>query len=224
MDKRIDDKFLYAYIPQAEQIMLSRIPAEKELSHKFSRRFKKKMKALLKYERRSPAMRRFAHWLKIAAAILLAVLSLSFGFIMCVEAYRTRLFEILVRVEEELTSLFIYSEEITGDETLILKYPAYIPKGYSVIEQTDTMYTNLVIYGNESGNEICYLQKMIGQGEFIFDTENAETRDITIGTAKGFIILNKGIVQIFWYDDFNTYSLIGNLDENEMIKMAESIK
>lgn len=224
MNKMIDDNFLYKHMPHAEKLMLGRIPPESELSHQFSRRFKRKMKALLIYESRTPIMRQSVHRMKIAATMLLVTLSLTFGTIMSVEAYRVRFFEFVTQVWEELTSIIIHSDDNADHDTLVLISPTYIPKGYSILEQTSNEYKNSIIYCNENGSEIYYLQKLSSQSEFIFDSEGAESKEIAIGTHKGYIIMNKGITQVYWYDKFNVYSLIGSVDDSELIKMANSIK
>lgn len=223
MDEMIHDEFLYTHVPQAENKMLEKIPPENELSHKFSRGFNRKMKALLKYERRTPATRQFVHRMKIAATIFLVILSLTFGTIMSVKAYRIRFFKFITQVYEELTSIVVHSDENADYDTLVLVSPTYIPDGYSILEQTSSEYKYSIIYCNVDGAEIYYLQKLSSQSEFIFDTETVEPKEIAIGTHKGYVIINKGVTQIYWYDDFNVYSLIGSLDESEIIKMAESI-
>lgn len=223
MDKMIDDEFLYAHMPQVEKVMLERIPLESELSHQFSKRFNRKMKALLKYERQTPAMQRFAHKMKTAAAVLLIALSIVFGTVMSVEAYRIRFFEFVTEVWEELTSIVIHSNNNADHDTLMPIIPSYVPAGYSIIEQMSDKYENTIIYSNENGFEIYYSQRMLSQSEFILDSEDAKTKKIMIGSQETYLIVNKGTTQLYWYDDFSVFSLIGNLDETELIKMATSI-
>lgn len=223
MDKTIDDGFLYAYMPQVEKVMLEKIPLESDLSHQFSWRFKRKMKALLKYERRTPVMRRFVYQMKTAAAVLLIVLSMAFGTVMSVEAYRVCFFEFVTEIWEELTSIVIHSDENADQETLTPISPSYIPKGYSVLELTSDKYENTIIYINTNGLELYYSQRMATQSEFILDSEGAETEKITIGLQEAYLIVNKGTVQLYWHDDDSVFSLIGNLDKTELIKMAKSI-
>jgi hypothetical protein len=223
MDKMIDDGFFYAYMPQVEKVMLEKIPLESELSHQFSWRFKRKMKALLKYERRTPVMRRFVYQMKTAAAVLLIVLSMAFGTVMSVEAYRVRFFEFVTEIWEELTSIVIHSDENADHDTLTPISPSYIPKGYSVLELTSDKYENTIIYINTNGLELYYSQRMATQSEFILDSEGAETEKITIGSQEAYLIANKGTVQLYWHDDDSVFSLIGNLDKTELIKMAKSI-
>jgi len=223
MDKMIDDGFLYAHMLQVEKVMLERIPLESELSHQFSWRFKRKMKALLKYERRTTVMRRFVRQMKTAAAVLLITLSMAFGTVMSVEAYRVRFFEFVTEIWEELTSIVIHSDENADHDALTPISPSYIPEGYSVLEQTSDKYENTIIYSNANGLELYYSQRMATQSEFILDSEDIEPQNIRIGSHEGYLIVNKGTVQLYWYDGFNIFSLIGNLDETELIKMATSI-
>ena len=223
MDKMIDDRLLYAYLPQAEKVMLEKIPLESELSHQFSRHFNRKIKALLKYEQRTPVMRRFVYQMKTVAAVLLIVLSLAFGTVMSVEAYRVRFFEFVTEIWEELTSIVIHSDENADHDTLTPISPSYIPTGYSVLEITSDKYENTIIYLNTNGLELYYSQRMATQSEFIIDSEGADTEEITIGLQVVYLISNKGTVQMYWYDSDSIFSLIGNLDKTELIKMAESI-
>lgn len=211
-------------MPKAEDILLSKIPEENELSHKFSNGFNRKMKALLKYERRTPTMRKFVHRMKIAAAMFLVTFSIMFGTVMSVEAYRMRLFEFVTEVWEELTSIVTHSDDNADHDTLVFASPSYIPKGYSILEQTSSEYKHSIIYSDESGTEIYYLQKLLSQSEFIFDSEDVEPKEINISGSVGYLIINKGVTQLYWYDNFNTYILISSLDELEVIKMAESIQ
>lgn len=223
MNKIIDDDFLYQHIPNVEKLILERIPPESELSHQFSRHFKRKMKALLKYESRTPTMRLFIHRIRTAVAIFLIILSITFGTVMSVEAYRVRFFEFITQVWEELTSIVIHSDENANHDTITPIFPSYIPEGYIIVDQINDKYENTIIYINEGNLEIYYSQKMSTQSEFILDSEGAKIKKIMIESQEAYLIINKGTIQLYWYDSFNIFSLIGNLDETELIKMATSI-
>ena len=55
----VNDEFLYAHMKSAENIILEKLPKEDDLSHKYSKKFKRKMNRLLKEEKRSPSFNRF---------------------------------------------------------------------------------------------------------------------------------------------------------------------
>ena len=221
--KIISDEFLYIHIPKAEDILLNKIPKENELSYKFSYKFNKKMKILLKYERRSPTMRRMVHHIKVAAAVFLITLSIMFGTVMSVEAYRMRLFEFVTQVWEELTSVVIHSDDNLDYDKLVSVSPYYIPNGYTVLKVTNSRYEHTIIYSDEEGIEIYYSQALLTQGETIFDTENTAIQTKLIGSQEVSLINNKGITQIYWHDSFSSFSLVGKIGEIELLKMAESI-
>ena len=220
----INDEFLYKHMPRAEALLLSKIPDENELSHVFSNRFNRKMKALLKYERQTPTMSTFTHRLKIAAAICLITLTLTFGSVMRVEAYRIRLFEFVTQVWETLTSIVTHSDGFSESDQLLALSPSYVPEGYTLLEETKTRYEYTIIYVDPYGTEIYYSQTLLTQGEVILDTENAEMQSVLIGTQEVFLIANKGLTQLYWHDDLNAFSLIGKIYELVLIKMAESVK
>ena len=100
---KIDDAFLYKYMPAAERILMAEIPPEEELDHKFSWRFRRKMKALIKYESRTPGERKFYRGMKIAFAALAVILIVAFSSVMSVKAYRFRIIDFFVEVFEDLS-------------------------------------------------------------------------------------------------------------------------
>lgn len=223
MNRILDDKFLYAYIPQIEQKKLEQIPPESKLNHQFSKHFKRKMKILLKYERRTPTMRQLIHWVKNAAAILLIIISLTFGTVLSVEAYRVRFFEFVTNVWEELTSVVIKSDDNSYNDTLMPITPAYIPNGYDIFEQSNNKYENIIIFTNDTGTEIYYAQELLTQSEFIIDSENTEIESFFIDSQEIYLIVNKNTTQLYWHDNSSIFSIISSLDKTELIKMCESI-
>ncbi len=223
MSRIINDEFLYTHMPKVEEMMLKRIPLETELSHKFSWQFQRKMKVLLKYERRTPAMRQFVHQMKTAVVILSIVLSMTFGAVMSVEAYRVRLFKYAIEIWEKLTSVVIHSEDNADYDILTPIELTYVPDGYYLFELENNQYEDIVIYQNDAGAEIYFSQRLVTQSEFIFDSENADKDNIIIEEQTVYILVNKNTTQLYWYDKSTLYSLIGSLDKLELIKMAESI-
>ena len=88
----ITEEMLYKYAPKAEKLWLNSLPPDDQIpEHQFSRRFERKMKKLIRDQRRSPSMRQFMRIARQTAAVILIVVSLSFSCLMTVEAYRTRI-------------------------------------------------------------------------------------------------------------------------------------
>lgn len=224
MNHIINDDFLYSHMKDAESLMMAAIPPETKLNHNFSKRFLRKMKSLLKYERRTPMMRSTVHYAKTAAAVFLIFLSIAFTTTMSVEAYRVRFFEFVTTMWEELTSIVIGSNDNARHDVLIPIAPTYIPKDYTVFGQSANKFEQNIFYRDKSGNEIFYSQYLTTQGELIIDTEGTEYEKITLPNMDIYCVDNKGLIQLYWQDAFYTYSLVGGIDRDELLAMAQSIE
>lgn len=223
----VDDEFLSAHMPRFEELMLDQIPPERELSHRFSGRFNRNMQALLRYERRTPRMRKFVSRMKAAAAIFAVVLALTVGALMSVEACRTRIIEIMTRVLSDATSLRIsVNDGAPSDRVLSPISPTYVSEGYHVVEEETSSFSNEIIYMNEKKVYLVYTQDVLTASENLFDTEDAEVTTTHIGTREVTVIEKESgnTCQIYWYDNYYFYWLSGDdIDVSEIIKMAESI-
>ena len=223
MLNQLDDAYLYLNMPLCEKIKLSELPTENQLAHVFSNRFNRKMKALIKYEKRTPFMNAFIHRFKIAVVTLFIFISLALGTIVSVESYRIKFFEFITEVWTEFTSIHINVDDIASIGTLAPVEPTYIPDGYSILETLDNEYGQTIIYADVNGIEINYNQHVITQSVYLFDTENAVTETKIIGEQTVNIISNKNTFQIYWFDETHFYIIVGIIDKNELLKMAESI-
>ncbi|MCC8048539.1 MAG: hypothetical protein LIO52_05530, partial [Oscillospiraceae bacterium] len=114
----VSDEYLYSHLPQAERALMTRVPPEGELSHEFSRRFRRRMSALIRHERRSPAARTAAKLGKIAAVLLLA-LAVSFGAVIGTDTEARAEFLSWVRELHERT----YSYTFFAEEPSLTELP-----------------------------------------------------------------------------------------------------
>ena len=220
----IDDAYLYKHMPAAEMILMSRIPPEEELCHVFSRRFCRKMKAMIKYERRTPRERAVYRGLKVAFATLAVILLVVFGSAMSVQAYRYRFVEFIVEVFEELTSYSVQEKAPTG-ETADLVEPSYVPDGYEVNDRIKDNRGSFVVYENGNGDNIYYRQESSSLVAYVFDTETSVAEEVYMGQQKVGIIEENDMRVVYWRDDIYTYSIAGSKQilQKELLKMARSI-
>lgn len=186
----IDDEFLYAHMPQAEALMLEQLPPEHELNHRFSMRFQRKMRALLRYERRTPRMRKTVSRMKAAAAVFAVVLSVTFGALMSVEACRTRIIEIITEILSDATSLHISVDDgAPSDAVLRPITPTYVPEGYRVVEEETSKIDFLIHYEDETGRVLDYTQDLLSAAEYLIDTEDVYTEEMMIGSHEVQVIV-----------------------------------
>lgn len=225
----INDEFLYAHMPQAERLMLDQIPPEQELNHHFSRRFCRKMRALLRYERRTPYMRKAVQSIKTAAAVFAVVVSLTFCALMSVEASRTRIVEIVVKLLSDAASVRVSVDDgAPSDRVLRPVTPTYVPEGYRVVEENmDEMDCDVVYeYENEIERTIAYSQHLMNATGGLIDTEDVYTEKVQIGSQEVWIVVkpSKDYCTLYWLDNNYFYCLSGNhIESDELLNMAESV-
>lgn len=219
---KITDDFLYQNMPKAENEILNLIPDEHEIEHKFSWKFKRKMKIIIKQQARTPETKALIMQIKKIVAIFIITTSIVFSGIMSVEAYRIKFFNMIKEVWSELTSIVFWSNNSTNVYDFEPVSPLYIPNGYEILEQWQNEYENVIIYSDKDNNEIVYNQQLITQSEHIFDSENAQTKVININNTQVNVLTKNNTAQVYWTDEKSIFFISGK-DENEIIKMAESI-
>ena len=219
---KITDDFLYQNMPKAENEILNLIPDEHEIEHKFSWKFKRKMKIIIKEQARTPETKALIMQIKKIAAIFIITISIVFSGIMSVEAYRIRFFNMIKEVWSELTSIVFWSDNSTNVYDLEPVSPLYIPNGYEILEQSKNEYKNVIIYSDRDRNEIVYTQQAITQSEHIFDSEDTQTEVINMNNIQVNILTKNSVTQVYWTDEKSIFFISGK-DKNEIIKMVESI-
>lgn len=222
MNRQLSEEFLYQYIPMAEQDMMDAIPAEAALEHTFSNRFCRKMKALLKYERRGPFGRFAAAFGRVAAAVLLVAVLLNTILVGSVKAYREKFFEIVQTVTEKFTSFFVEAEDAPANEFVPIE-PPYIPEGFEMIEQFGDAVSYTVIYLSEEGQEIYYVQSLVVDGVTHVDTEEALVELVQIEECTVYVVTKNGTTQLSWIDGNNEFLIISNTSYEDVLLMAEKI-
>ena len=219
---KITDDFLYQNMPKAENEILNLIPDEHEIEHKFSWKFKRKMKIIIKEQARTPETKALIMQIKKIAAIFIITISIVFSGIMSVEAYRIMFFNMIKEVWSELTSIVFWSDNSTNVYDLEPVSPLYIPNGYEILEQSKNEYKNVIIYSDRDRNEIVYTQQAITQSEHIFDSEDTQTEVINMNNIQVNILTKNSVTQVYWTDEKSIFFISGK-DKNEIIKMVESI-
>ena len=184
-----------------------------------------KSKKAEKRKKRAASMKRMssrAAMVVIVLGIGLTVLSFS------VEAFRIKFLNLVTDVTQRYTSFQI--EEIKNQEedsipTNWSNYylPEYIVDGYSLNRVQEFGENKIMFYQNNQGEEIQFSQSP-NNNNFQVDTENAEITEIMINDRKGILVDKNGFLTLFWYNSDYAFYLMGNIDKDEIVKMAESTK
>lgn len=223
MNQHLEDAFLYRYMPEAEAAMLAAIPPEAELRHSFSRRFRRKMEALLRYERRSGFGRFAAGFGRIAAAVLIALLAVNTVLVCSVEAYREGFYEIVETVTEKFTAFFVEVDDNAPVTEFKPIDPPYIPEGFEVVERITSDIENSLLYFNESEKTIFYSQMMITPGVTSFDTEDASVNVLPLYDCEIHVISENGTTRAYWINSGYEFIVSSNAGYEEVLAITENI-
>lgn len=60
--------------------------------------------------------------------------------------------------------------------------------------------------------------------EYQIDTEDAVISEVIINAEKGILAQKEGRLTLIWTTDNRTFHIIGELERDEIIKMAKSLK
>ena len=162
------------------------------------------------------------------AAIFLIVIISGFALTMLsVEAFRLRLFNFVTEIKDQYTKIEFKEnngpqEESTGLDLENAFYPSYMPGDYTLTESREFGTMRIMHFSNNEGNVIEIAQSPIGTS-FQVDTENAVTSEIEINDAKGILVVKGDMRSLIWTIDQTALYIIGEINEAEIIKIAENI-
>ena len=227
---KITDEMLFEHAAKARDIWLSTLPADEDIPEiQTSKSFEKKMQTLIKEQRRTPKTNKILRYMKQTVAAVLAVVVITFGGLMTVEAYREKVIEIVVHVFRELTDYRFYSEKSGVDEIVLPEISfEYIPDGMWNAENRITSNNQrYILYEHENGTFFELTQYPItadGSHGKILDTEDSVYETEIINGNAAFFNVKNGNASIFWSYNNVVYDLYGNLDLTELKEIAEKIK
>lgn len=219
MSKTLDDSWLYAHVPEAEESMLSALT---DAEHTFSRRFVRRMRALLRYERRGHFGRAAALAGRAAAAVLAAVLLVNLVLIGTVEAYREEVWKLTLRVTERFTEFRVTGGSTAPALEFVPIEPPYIPEGYEEIDVLRNDGVNEIIYSNGTGI-IHFSQSGFSEGSILLNTEDADMKIVELHGIDIYVIEEGNRTIACWVYDESIFTVTGDVDYNEMMRIINSI-
>lgn len=226
---KITEEMLYKSAEKAEELWLDTFPSDDELpKHKFSKRFERKMKKLRQTQRRSPALNRFISISKRIAVIALAILTVSFSCLMCVEAYREKFIQVITEIFEDLTQYSFSSSHAEKTEFSEITFD-YLPEGMTEVhrEHNPKTHSQSIYFEDAEGRRILVdidIMSNDKQSTTILDTENADVSTTDINGHEATLIEKNEYTTLMWDDSIFIILVSGNLPSEEIIKLASEIK
>lgn len=225
---KITEEMLYKCAPKAEKLWLDSLTPDDQIpEHQFSRRFERKMKKLIRDQRRSPSMRQFMRITRQTAAAILIVVSLSFSCLMTVEAYRAKFIEIVTEVFYDLTH-FTFFSSWSGDMGLGKIEFSYLPDGMVEVQRKTFEETQgqTIYFEDTEDRQLKVTRSLISDDsslDIILDTEDVDAITIPFGTGNAFLIIKENTTTLMWEADSYLILMTGDIPSEEIIKVANGI-
>jgi len=200
------------------------------LSPEFDQRMKRLIARHDRREAFKKIRKRTVRFLPKAAIFLLVLLGSFTIVVTSVQALRVKALNIILNIQNQYTSIQTKDENNgqtkQGNEQIPPNWsgyvPNYIPHGFKIVKTEEREMLNAIYYSNEQGQTIRFTQYRSSDTDLRIDTEGATIQHISIHNTDALLVEKQGLVSIGWKEEF-LFSLIGEVDKAEMIKMAESI-
>lgn len=190
--------------------------------HEFSNGHKEKMQEFFERERKDKTKIRRKVYFKRIAVSFIAVIAISNIAISNVSAWRVRFMNFITETTQHYTNFKFNDDNLNKDsykfDDVTLRY---IPKGF-LLENNKKTGNNITIRFNKTDEYFDLRTKDI-KGSLSIDTEDAYVKELIIKGRKAFYSENDYINILVWNDGEIMYILTGNIEENELIKIAENI-
>lgn len=181
---------------------------------------------------KGPSKRLYRRWVWRAAAVLVVVLA-GFGAHRAGSVSATKI--PAVNTAPETTASTDYSkigslkdiistlDYISFPQEIKQVYvPGAIAEGYKETDRSEqSKYIN-IFYENDGDGWYQYRQVTVEWNTFL-DTEEGNWDSLAIGQYPGVFLDKNGIGDLWWFDYTYAYQLVGNLSEEEMMAVAESL-
>ena len=222
----ITDEMLYQYAVEARDLWLGTLPQKDELQPiRYSQKFKRRMKVLVKTVERSHKNNRILLYAKRSVAAVLIIAMLSFGGLMTVEAYREKVIEIVVQVFHELTR-YRFVSNTEGRELSTVEF-GFVPEGMEAAEEICNGTSRYVRYTNTDGKFFELIQITIDTADdfnSILDTEDSVIETFEIRGNEATSNTKYGATFIFWTEGNELFELYGDITAEELKNIAENLK
>ena len=188
----------------------------------FSKQHQQKMKAIFRRPQRQRRWKKISKYSQRIVVVLLVAILVSGATIFSVEAWRVQFLNFIISIGETNTDISFTSDNTSnshGDDTVIL---GYIPSGFELtIKQSRENYLYL---DYQSNGQYFMFSKSDVAGSISVDTENAVTQVMKINGHDAFLSVKENVVMLVWHDTINSYKLGGNIDIDEIIRIAECVQ
>lgn len=221
MPNSLNDDMLKQAVLRVDQYYISNLPNDIHIDHRFSHKFKRKMKKLIRHNREEKIITKPIKWRK-RLLLLITCLLFLFASTMSVSAVRKVVFEFISNVYEKYTEIFFSSSQPNSQGLIEVYKPVYIPNGFVLnLEDTDEIVYLEYVKDNEY---ILYEQENLDDISLRINTEDVDTENTSLNGLPAIYYSNQGMQNLLWYDDMYLFSVSSTLNKDEVFRVAESVQ
>ena len=191
-------------------------PIPEEAQHRFQQMLDEKTR-IKRYPRRARVFSKRARWISIAAAAIAVLFLLP----ITTKAGRNRVTELITKLFPRYAESSLLDSDKASVGDLTQYAPEYIPQGFTLVSETENEIVER-IYTNEEGQHFAFTAANPSAVTQI-DAENGKSEKIIISGEEG-ILVEAEILSIIWSTDKAVFTLSGNLEKEELLKIANSVK
>ena len=216
---KITDDMLSAQAAEARELWLQACTPDALPEHRFSRKFRREMRRLVRAQKHSAAFNRSLRLARRTAAVLLLSAAVSFGCAMSVEAYRVSFINTVVRVFNDLpseTDSKAFTPPVLSGlpDTMHKTDERSTPNGYTVTYESTTDFLDLT----------CTRITDTSEAHKLVDTENASVTEFALHGSPVTMIEKNGTVTLLWTHDDIVYHLYSSLPADTCRKLIEDLQ
>lgn len=220
-EKAFENLLRYAFSIAGKQMADELEDPEEE--HVFSKEHERKMQKLFDGERKRLRKKMFYRNMKKVAVFLLLIITVSSVSVFSVEAWRLEFFRFILDVKETYTGIQFEESTVIGNsyssEEITLEY---VPEGFHLDSRTATKNKLFLVFAKEQ--EYFNFTQREPKQAISLDTENATLEKLKINGNEAYVSIKNGTNILVWHDNNKTFSVDGNIDSSELVKIAENVK
>ena len=158
------------------------------------------------------------------AAVVLIIFSLGFGMMMVTPSVRASVYDTVIEFYDKYISLnFLQkSQNITLSEYAL----GYMPDGFELTDKFETNLQNQYTFKKDNIT-IIFSYSNSSAYNIQYDNENTKVESFLINNQTAYILLpldGSDINSIIWGDEKITFKLNGNINKEELLKIAEKVE
>lgn len=184
---------------------------------------------LRRKEKKEKRRKRIIKVSKQVAMIFIVISILSTFLTLSVEAFRVKLFNMIVETTEKFSTIShqekeqLNIQEELQQEWIHYYYPTFLPEGYSLVSTREFNNTKYMTFENKSNIEIIFMQSELSSQAQV-DSENGKVTEVDVNGNEGVLIEKKEIKILSWNNNETGFSIQGNIDKSIILEIANNIE